>query len=165
MKAPRIFESPHEAARDNAMDVPIARLSPEARAFLEKSGRGFFVTLRRDGSPTVHPMTALFSGGQLVYTTYRKSAKARNAARDPRTCSLVLADYDDEPTCALVYKGRAHSVDPERFAPAQTASTRPSRQTAASIGERANARLQEGKRVLLGIDADEIALLGLAEVS
>ena len=137
-----------------------ANLTPEVRAFLEKSGRSFFVTLRRDGSPTAHPMTALLSDGQLVYNTYRKSVKARNAARDPRTCSLLLADYNDTPDRALVYKGSARPVDPVSSALAQPASTRPARHTTASIGDRANARLQEGKRVLLGVDADEVLLLG-----
>jgi len=135
-------------------------LSPEVRALLEKSGRGFFVTLRPDGSPTIHPMTALYSEGRLVYNTYRKSVKAKNAARDPRTCSLLFADYDDAPDVALVYKGRARPVDPASFAAATEAPTRPAREIAPSVGERVNARLQDGRRVLLGIDADEAVILG-----
>ena len=144
------------------MEEHTTNLSPEARAFLEKSGRSFFVTLRRDGSPTAHPMTALFSGGRLGYNTYRKSAKARNAERDPRTCSLLLADHTDAPDRALVYKGRARRVDPASFAPAEGTSSGPAREITASIGDRVNDRLQEGKRVLLGVDADEVLILGPA---
>jgi hypothetical protein len=105
-------------------------------------------------------MTALRSEGRLVYNTYRKSVKAKNAARDPRTCSLLFADYADAPDVALVYKGRASPVDPASFARAAKAPTRPARKIAPSVGERVNARLQDGRRVLLGIDADEALILG-----
>lgn len=137
----------------------------EVETFLASSGRAFLVTLRSDGSPTIHPMTALTSGGRLVYNTYRKSAKARNAARDPRTCSLLLSGYDDSLERALVYKGRIQMLDspdveitrPEVTRPK---STRPAPAVASSIPERVADRLQEGKRVLLGVDAEETAMLG-----
>ncbi len=116
------------------------------------------MTLRPDGSPTVHPMTALWSGGRLVYNTYRKSAKARNAARDPRTCSLLLADYDDSLERALVYKGRATALDPD-LEVSRPASTRPARAVGSSVPDRAIARVREGKRVLLGVSAEETAML------
>jgi hypothetical protein len=105
-------------------------------------------------------MTALFSRGQLVYNTYRKSVKARNAARDPRTCSLLVSDYDEAPERALIYKGRAQALDPAELEPARKAPTRPARALDSSIPDRANARLEEGKRVLLGVEPEEIQLLG-----
>ncbi len=142
-------------------DDPAPPLSPEVEAFLAKSGRSFFVTQRADGSPTAHPMTALFSGGRLVYNTYRKSVKARNAQRDPRTCSLLLADYEETSEHALVYKGSARPVDPASLGPGGLPTTPRARARASSVApSRANARLQEGKRILLGIDAEQTVLLG-----
>jgi hypothetical protein len=110
-------------------------------------------------------MTALHDRGRLVYNTYRKSAKARNIARDPRTCSLLLADYDAECERALVYKGSARRVDPARVTPSQQGLARPARQISGAIPERVNARLESGTRVLLAVDAEEIALLGPADGS
>ena len=133
---------------------------PEVEDFLPGRGRGFLVTLRPDGSPTIHPMTALSAGGRLVYNTYRKSAKARNAARDPRTCSLLFADYDEAPQRALVYKGRARAIDPASLDLPSQESAAPAPPVGSSVGDRANSRLQEGKRVLLGVEAEEVALLG-----
>jgi hypothetical protein len=145
----------HATERDDP-----AAPSSEVEAFIEGRARGFLVTLRSDGSPTIHPMTALASGGRLVYNTYRKSAKARNAARDPRTCSLIFSDYDETPQRALVYKGRARALDSESFDPPSPEGASPAPGVGSSVGDRANARLQEGKRVLLGVDAEETLLLG-----
>jgi hypothetical protein len=149
-------------SKDNATvrDDPAPPLPSEVEAFLGGRGRGFLVTLRPDGSPTIHPMTALFSGGRLVYNTYRKSAKARNVERDPRTCSLLFADYDEAPQRALLYKGRARALDPASFDSSGQEAARSAPSVGSSIPDRANARLEEGKRVLLGVDAEETAVLG-----
>lgn len=141
-------------------DETATGLSRQALAFLRKSGRGFLMTLRPDGSPTIHPMTALCAENRLAYNTYRKSSKARNAARDPRTCTLLLSDYDETHEQALVYKGRAHPLDPEALEVSRPASTRPARELSSAVPDRANARLREGKRILLGIEPQETRLLG-----
>jgi hypothetical protein len=140
-------------------DQPRPPLPPDVEAFLASSGRSFLVTLRPDGSPTAHPMTALSAGGQLAYNTYRKSAKARNAARDPRTCSLLLVDYADSLDRALVYKGAARPLDPAGLELARPASAARASAPDSAVPDRAIARLQEGKRVLLGVDAEELAML------
>lgn len=147
------------AWRAEMRDDSVPPLAPEVEAFLAGSRRSVLVTLRPDGSPTAHPMTALCAGGRLAYNTYRKSAKARNAARDPRTCSLLLASYDDSLERALVYKGRVRILDPASLELTNPASARPASAPASGVPDRAVARLQEGKRVLLGVDADETVLL------
>jgi hypothetical protein len=129
-------------------------------AFLAESGRGFLLTLRRDGSPTAHPMTALFVAGRLAYNTYRKSAKARNARRDPRTCSLVLGDYGAGEARAVVYRGEARELDPREVELPRRAGTAPARRLAGSITSRVQERLASGKRVLLGIEPREVGFLG-----
>ena len=135
-------------------------LSREALEFLRRSGRGFLMTLRPDGSPTIHPMTALCAEDRLAYNTYRKSAKAQNAARDPRTCTLLLSDYEDTHAQALVYKGRARALDSESLEVSRPSATRPTGNLSSSVPNRANARLREGKRILLGIEPEETRLLG-----
>lgn len=69
-------------------------LPPEVTAHLEQHNRGFLLTLRADGSPTTHPMTALVDRGALVFNTYRKSAKARNVTRDPRLAAVLIDGYE-----------------------------------------------------------------------
>jgi hypothetical protein len=59
--------------------------SPVAEAFLREHTRTFLVTLRPDGAPTCHPMVGFWQDGALWLNTYRKSAKARNLMRSPRT--------------------------------------------------------------------------------
>jgi len=134
-------------------------LAPDVAAFLAASRRSILVTLRPDGSPTAHPMTALCAAGRLAYNTYRKSAKARNAERDPRTCSLVLAGYDGSLERALVYKGTARILDPASLELTSPASARPAGAPESGVPSRAVARLREGKRVLLGVDPDEVVML------
>jgi nitroimidazol reductase NimA-like FMN-containing flavoprotein (pyridoxamine 5'-phosphate oxidase superfamily) len=88
-------------------------LGPGVETFLESAGRGFLVTRRRDGSPTVHPLTPLWADGAVHFNTYRKSAKVRNALRHPRV-SCVLTSADDDPAYfAVECRGRAVVLDLE----------------------------------------------------
>lgn len=64
----------------------------EARAFLDHGTRtGKLATTRADGSPHVVPIWFVRDGDDLVFTTWHKSAKGRNLARDPRV-SLCVDD-------------------------------------------------------------------------
>ena len=76
----------------NPESVPIR---PEIDAFLKEHRRTFFITIRKDGTPTIHPMTGLYHEGRLRYSSYKTSAKNRNIERDDRVCSLVLNGYDE----------------------------------------------------------------------
>jgi nitroimidazol reductase NimA-like FMN-containing flavoprotein (pyridoxamine 5'-phosphate oxidase superfamily) len=143
------------------MTEPAERgLTPEVEEFLRDCRRGFLVTLRRDGSPTAHPMTALFADGRLAYNTYRKSVKARNVERDRRTCSVVLSDYEDQPERAVVYKGRARALEPGEAVAASTHSGAAAGSVSGAISERARARLAAGKRVLLAVEPEEVDFVG-----
>ena len=90
------------------------RLSDELDAFLRAQRRAYWVTLRRDGSPTAHPMGALYEDGRVLFTSYRKSAKNRNADRDPRKGERQRdQDHEDEPHVLIQeHEGRAFSAAP-----------------------------------------------------
>lgn len=136
-----------------------ARIEPEALALLAKSRRVVLLTLRPDGSPTAHPMTGTFARGRLAFSSYRKAAKTRNVARDPRTCSLALEGYDGAGTRAVVYRGDASVLEGEAAAEMLGGSGAAARPVIAGVAKRATDRLAEGKRVVLAIDPAEIELL------
>src|SRR5215472_8052093 len=87
-------------------------------ALLARSTRAFLISLRRDGSPTAHPMTGLSGDGRMLFNTYRKSAKARNLERDPRAAVVVVDGYADPAPQAVAVEGEAKLDAPERFAAA-----------------------------------------------
>jgi CTP:molybdopterin cytidylyltransferase MocA len=145
-------------------DKPLADLdSPEAAAalgallplpsdvleHLGRHARSFLFSLRKDGSPTAHPMTALVNRGALVFTTYRKSAKAHNLARDPRFCTLLLDGYATDAQGwprGFELRGRA-DVHRVGGLPAGIARAGVTGETSKAVSDRVNARMQEGRRV------------------
>lgn len=79
------------------MPRPIAQDRHVDRAelveFVRPRHRGVLVTVRRDGSPQLSPVTmGVDDGGRIVVSTYPERAKARNARRDPRVTVCVLSD-------------------------------------------------------------------------
>jgi hypothetical protein len=134
-------------------------IPPEAEALLEKSRRVFLLTLRADGSPTAHPMTGIFARGRLAFSTYRKAAKARNAARDPRSCSLALEGYDGAGARAVVYRGSAQLLEGEAAVALLGGGGAAAGPVTSGTSARATARLAEGKRVVLAVDPSEVELL------
>lgn len=123
-------------------------LPAEVREHLERHSRSFLLTLRADGSPTAHPMTALVEGGCLAFNTYRKSAKARNVERDPRVGVVLLDGYHlaaGEGRCgyALEGEGEVGRVDGPLERQGAGAEVAPGQQA------RVNERLREGKRILI----------------
>ncbi len=61
--------------------------------FIRPRHQVVLVTLRRDGSPQLSPVTAGVDGdGRLVVATYPERAKTHNARREPRVDALVLSD-------------------------------------------------------------------------
>jgi CTP:molybdopterin cytidylyltransferase MocA len=120
---------------------------PELVRFLGEHTRAFILTLRPDGSPTAHPMTALLSDDSLAFNTYRKAVKARNVERDPRVAAVYLAGYGSEPPAGFVVEGQAELRRSEAL-PLRGRSAGP---VSESVASRANQRLQSGKRVLIGI--------------
>ena len=53
----------------------------DASQFLESNHRTFMITLRKDGSPTGHPMAGFF-GGSLYMNMYGASVKAKQQTTD-----------------------------------------------------------------------------------
>ena len=87
----------------------------EVDEFIAKTTRCFMVTLRKDGSPTAHPMGG-FSGGGLFLNMYRESVKAKILFRDPRICCLVTTASDAPDFQAIAYRGQARFVPIEEDA-------------------------------------------------
>lgn len=157
-------------------DVPPS----DAAEFMRHHRRTFMITLRKDGSPTAHPMAGFYGGGALYLNVYRASAKARNLERDDRICCLVTTPAGSEQFEAAVYRGRARVLPVEEvFAeevPEGLAWARNPRSAGAQeqpdvppeerrmIGDTAG-RIQRGKRVILEISPDEVGMIGQARRS
>lgn len=90
----------------------IAMSPPEMADFLASQLTVIVVSNGRDGFP--HPMPMHFcveDGGVVAMTTYRKSQKVLNCARDPRTTLLVESGSDYAELRGLVIAARAEIVD------------------------------------------------------
>lgn len=77
---------------------------------IDEHGRTFLVSLRKDGSPTCHPMARFHARGELYLNMYASSVKHRNLSRDQRVCCLVSTRSDAEHFEAVVMTGRAREV-------------------------------------------------------
>ena len=123
-------------------------LAEPIRRHLEGHSRSFLLTLRADGSPTAHPMTALLEEGALVFNTYRKSAKARNVERDPRLAVVLLDGYDEaagEGSSGFALEGEGEVCRVEAHSEQRGSGP----DVAAAQRERVGERLREGKRIFI----------------
>ncbi|MAG33773.1 MAG: hypothetical protein CL908_23075 [Deltaproteobacteria bacterium] len=84
----------------------------DASEFMERNGRTFMLTVRKDGSPTGHPMAGFF-GGSLYLNTYGASVKSKNLERDDRICCVVTNPSDATDFEGVVYRGVARRVPVE----------------------------------------------------
>jgi PPOX class probable F420-dependent enzyme len=135
---------------------------PEVDEFLASHTRTMLVTLRADGSPTVHPMLGLWRDGALWFNTYRKSAKSQNIERDPRVCCLVLGGDDDIAPPAVVVHGVAELMPSGTTlpdgAPGASPVTAPGGVTTAIV-RKVEARVASAKRVLLRVAPERVELV------
>jgi hypothetical protein len=143
------------------MTASASMIPPAAERFLREHTRTFLVTVRPDGAPTCHPMVGLYREGVLYLNTYRKSAKARNMMLAPHVACVVVTDDDDPHFRGVVVRGRAE------VAPADALRTAPDREGAGSppgVGREVvglvQARLAEGKRILVRVLPEEVRLVG-----
>jgi PPOX class probable F420-dependent enzyme len=132
-------------------------IDPVAERFLREHTRTFLITLRPDGAPTCHPMVALWRSGALWLNTYRKSAKARNIAEDPRVACVVVTNDDAVRAPSVVLRGHAEIVAAETLPREPGAAAAP---VSRDVTQLVQARLAEGKRVLIRITPDEVRLVG-----
>jgi hypothetical protein len=128
----------------------------DAAAFLALHKRGFLVTRRRDGSPTIHPMVVFFTDGRVTMTTYRKSAKARNVERDPRAGVLMVNGYAKDDVRGVLVRGRGVLRQAAMDAPPTSGSDVP--KVSDSVTARVADRMASGKRIFLDVEPDAVAL-------
>jgi Pyridoxamine 5'-phosphate oxidase len=91
----------------------VSGLPPDLETHLSTEGRTFMATIRKDGSPTCHPMGTFYADGELYLNMYAKSAKHRNLSRDPRICCLVTTTFEEGRPRAAVFRGTARLVPVE----------------------------------------------------
>jgi hypothetical protein len=127
----------------------------DVAAFISRHTRAFLITRRRDGAPTIHPMTAFFVDGRMTMTTYRKSAKARNVEHDPRAACLVVNGYGNPDIRAALVRGRARLVRASALTVPDGGGGGAAPKVPADIAAHVAEGLRSGKRVLLAVDPDE----------
>jgi hypothetical protein len=130
-------------------------VSEDVAAFLREHTRTFLFTLRRDGSPTVHPMTGIYRDGALYMNTYRKSVKARNLMRDERVCCLVTSGENEAEERTVLIEGKAEVLPVGSTFPGL--ARRPEsgaggiRGVSAGMSARTQERLNTGKRIVVRV--------------
>lgn len=140
-------------------------VSSEVAAFLRANARAFLLTKRASGGPTGHPMTLRVSAeGDLLFNTYRASAKARNVAREGRASCLVTTRYDDPAPSWVLVTGPAELLPPsENHVWSTSVGGAPVAGVAAGVGGKVSARLADGKRVLIRLRPERV--LGPTQVA
>jgi len=136
---------------------------PAAERFLREHTRAFLVTLRPDGAPACHPMVALYREGALYLNTYRKSAKVRNMTLEPRVACVVVTDDGDANFHGVVVRGRAELLPPGAVMPwGERGAAAGARVPAAGaeVAQRVQAKLAEGKRIVIRVVPDAVRLVG-----
>jgi hypothetical protein len=134
-----------------------APIDAAADEFLRLHNRVLLLARRRDGSPTGWPMTGIYADGVLQFSTYRKSAKVRIIAADPRVGCLVTAREGVDDPRVLEYVGVAQIVaDVREMPPRQQAQGSSSAPTGtgdvpADVAGRALESVRAGKRCLVRV--------------
>ena len=114
----------HHGRRRNSSVVRSA-IPDDIDGHIERSGRTFIVTRRKDGSPTCHPMARFYADGEMYLNMYASSVKHKNLSRDPRITCLVTTDSDDPNFRAVIIRGTARYLPPEEtLAPDASAAVR-----------------------------------------
>ncbi len=90
-----------------------APVPDEVDRFIKDNIRTFMLTLRRDGSPTGHPMGGFYGDG-LFLNMYHDSVKARNLFRDPAICCVVTTLSDSPDFEGVMWRGNARYMPPEK---------------------------------------------------
>ena len=90
---------------------------PELAAFGAERMNGkvaYLATIRKDGSPRVHPFTPIIGDGHLFVFMEPTSPKGHDLERDPRYAIHCSVTDDSGKSGEFIITGRAHRVeDPE----------------------------------------------------
>lgn len=129
-------------------------LSPEVTEFLLANSRCFLLTRRASGAPTGHPMTLrVGADGDLLFSTYRTSAKVRNLVRDPRVACLVTTPADATEQRSVLVTGTAEVIDGDEGIAAWEGSA--GGPAVGGVGDgvatTVAARMRDGKRVVVRV--------------
>ncbi len=91
-----------------------ASAAPEIAALglkqFEKFQIAYLATVRKDGSPRVHPVSPIIADGRMFVVTAPTSPKRLDLARDGRYVIHALPGKDD---AEFLIRGRAHRVTDE----------------------------------------------------
>ena len=153
--------------------TPEGLVPKEADEFMRANKRTFMITLRKDGSPTGHPMAGFF-GGALYLNMYRASIKSKNLDRDPRICCVLTNPSGADRFEGVLYRGKARMLTADEvFAEGVTEGLAWARnprsdgsqeqpeipdESERKIGETAG-RIKRGVRVIYEISPDEVGVL------
>jgi nitroimidazol reductase NimA-like FMN-containing flavoprotein (pyridoxamine 5'-phosphate oxidase superfamily) len=127
----------------------------ELIAEVEAASRAFLITRRRDGSPTVHPLTPIVRDGVVHFNTYRKSAKVTNVLRDPRVACVLASADSASPYQAVEGRGTAELLDASEVGANLISFGDTSEVMGQEDLERVRRNLASGKRVYLRIVPQE----------
>jgi PPOX class probable F420-dependent enzyme len=83
--------------------VPILKLDPQVRAFLEAPRYAVLATINPDGSPHLTEMWYGVRDGELFFNTTEERFKRRNLDRDARVSLLVSGEKGDRVWRTLAY--------------------------------------------------------------
>jgi hypothetical protein len=102
-----------------------AAIPDDIDSHLERCGRTFIVTRRKDGSPTCHPMARFYADSEMYLNMYATSTKHKNLLRDPRIACLVTTDSDSPAFRAVIVRGTTRYLSPDQtLAPDASAAVR-----------------------------------------
>jgi len=83
--------------------VPILKLTPQVRTFLEAPRYAVLATINPDGTPHLTEMWYGLRDGELFFNTTEERFKRRNLDRDTRVSLLVSAEKGDDVWRTLTY--------------------------------------------------------------
>jgi hypothetical protein len=127
--------------------------------FLERNRRSFIFCLDEARRPIGYAMNHLgYRDGELLFTTYRKSAKVGHLLADPQLTCTVTSEHPDDAGrwvtlrgIALIYAPTADDI--EVLMPASGSGDR---RVAPEVGHKVRDRLLSGKRVLIRMAVTDV---------
>jgi hypothetical protein len=131
-------------------------LSDADASFLGDGNLTFLFALRPDGSPAGWPMTSEFRAGELTFSTYARSPKARVCTQAGIAAALAVRRDGARVVRAVCAEGTVSVRAPETGGPGARSRDGRAAASAMEVPEDIKARVEtaerEGKRVVLALD-------------